>query len=168
MSFLTGDIKRIKAFLFDVDGVLSPVISPLDETGEPVRTANVRDGYAIRIALSQGFEIGIITGGWQKRVELRYRKIGVRYYYDKASDKVSRFNDFVLSTGISPGEILYMGDDLPDYGIMKIAGFSACPADAVDEIKSLAGFVSVVKGGYGCVREVIEMVLKAQDKWLNI
>ena len=115
MSFSKEDLRQIKAFLFDVDGVLSPDVTPLDDDGDPVRTANVKDGFAIRQALSKGYIIGIITGGIQKRVRLRYQRLGVRYFYDDIKEKLSSFSDFLEQTGLGAGEILYMGDDLPDY-----------------------------------------------------
>jgi len=166
MSFFKDDIREVRAFLFDVDGVLSEDVSPLDEEGDPLRTANVKDGYAIRRALSAGFIIGIITGGTQKRVKLRYRKLGVLHFYDNSPQKTVCLDDFLSVTGMSPGHILYMGDDLPDIPVMVRVGIPTCPADAVPEIKAIARYVSDRKGGRGCVRDVIEQVMRAQDKWM--
>ncbi len=165
MQPLPDNLSRIEAFLFDVDGVLSVDVSALDKKGEPVRTACLKDGYAIRIALSKGFVIGIITGGGQKRVRLRYRKLGVIHFYDHSSDKMACFHDFTLQTAVLPEAILYMGDDLPDIPVMKEVGLAACPSDAVAEVKEISGLISGKPGGTGCVREVIEMVMKAQDLW---
>lgn len=165
MQPLPDNLSRIEAFLFDVDGVLSVDVSALDKEGEPVRTACLKDGYAIRIALSKGFVIGIITGGGQKRVRLRYRKLGVIHFYDHSSDKMACFHDFTLQTAVLPEAILYMGDDLPDIPVMKEVGLAACPSDAVAEVKEISGLISGKPGGTGCVREVIEMVMKAQDLW---
>jgi 3-deoxy-D-manno-octulosonate 8-phosphate phosphatase (KDO 8-P phosphatase) len=165
MSFFKDDIREIRAFLFDVDGVLSDDVSPLDEQGDPLRTANVKDGYAIRRALAAGFVIGIITGGTQKRVKLRYQKLGVLHFYDNSPEKAACLDDFLSVTGMNPGHILYMGDDLPDYPVMVRVGIPTCPADAVPEIKAVARYVSDRKGGRGCVRDVIEQVMRAQDKW---
>jgi 3-deoxy-D-manno-octulosonate 8-phosphate phosphatase (KDO 8-P phosphatase) len=165
MPLLPDNISRIKAFLFDVDGVLSADISTIDKEGEPVRTACLKDGYAIRMALSKGFVIGIITGGGQKRVRLRYQKLGVIHFYDHSSDKKACYHDFIFQTDILPEAILYMGDDLPDIPVMKEVGLAACPLDAVAEVKEISGLISCKPGGTGCVREVIEMVMKAQDLW---
>jgi len=168
MSFFKDGITVVKAFLFDVDGVLSMDVSPLDGDGDPVRTANIKDGYAIRRALSAGYAVGIITGGTQKRVELRYRKLGVRHFYDNTQDKTVCLDDCLKKTGLDQDHILYMGDDLPDFPVMTRVGIPACPADAVPEIKAVARYVSDRKGGHGCVRDVIEQVMRAQDQWTPI
>jgi 3-deoxy-D-manno-octulosonate 8-phosphate phosphatase (KDO 8-P phosphatase) len=165
MPLLKDDILKIKAFLFDVDGVLSSDVSPLDEDGEPVRTACVKDGFAIRSAVLKGFLIGIITGGVQNRVRLRYRKLGVTFFYDNSANKISCFNDFIFQTGLLTSEIVYMGDDLPDLPVLLSVGIPACPADAVTEVKAVSRYVSVKNGGYGCARDIIELVMKAQGIW---
>lgn len=152
--------------LFDVDGVLSCDISPLDESGDPMRTTNVKDGFAIRIAIEAGYYIGVITGGAQKRVKLRHQKLGVVHYYDNVRDKKASLEDFIANTGIPAEEILFMGDDLVDYQVMHSVGIATCPADAVPEIKLISRYVSDRKGGEGCVRDVIEQVLRAQGKWV--
>jgi len=161
-------MRQIKAFLFDVDGVLSSEISPLDEAGEPVRTTNLKDGYAIRTALAAGYVIGIITGGRQDGVRLRYQKLGIMHIYDNVSDKAESLNDFITRTQMALQNVLYMGDDLPDYQVMKMVGLAACPSDAVIEIKAVSEYISERKGGEGCVRDVIEKVLRLQGKWINL
>jgi 3-deoxy-D-manno-octulosonate 8-phosphate phosphatase (KDO 8-P phosphatase) len=161
------ELLNIKAFLFDVDGVLSPDVTPLDDSGDPVRTANVKDGFAIRQALSHGYVIGIITGGIQKRVKLRYQRLGVRFFYDDIKNKLDSFSDFMNQTELKAGMILYMGDDLPDLPVMTSVGIATCPRDAVPEVKAVSHYISDRQGGYGCVRDVIEHVLKAQGKWNN-
>jgi 3-deoxy-D-manno-octulosonate 8-phosphate phosphatase (KDO 8-P phosphatase) len=168
MQELIDKFTKIKAFLFDVDGVLSEDTSPLDETGEPVRTGNVKDGLAIRSALNSGYTIGIITGANQSRVRLRCKHLGIRHYYENSSDKKSCLEKFMSETGISAQQILYMGDDIPDYPVMKVVEIAACPADAVPEIKSVSHFISQKEGGKGCVREVIEKVMRSQDKWYDV
>lgn len=165
MSFFKDDLKRVRAMLFDVDGVLSSDTSPIDINGDPMRTANVKDGYAIRLALEGGFTIGVITGGAQQSVKLRHKKLGVVYYYDNVRHKIASLDDFVSKTGIPVAEILFMGDDLVDYEIMKKVGIATCPSDAVPEIKLISRYVSDRKGGEGCVRDVIEQVMRAQGKW---
>lgn len=167
MSFFKDDLKQIKAILLDVDGVLSSDTSPLDKNGDPMRTANVKDGFAIRHALLNGIEIGVITGGGQKRVRKRHLKLGITHYYDNVSDKTRVLQDFMKKTGISPNEILFMGDDLVDHAVMRQVGISACPSDAVPEIKLISRYISDHKGGDGCVRDVIEQVMRAQGNWFN-
>lgn len=165
MSFFRDDLKEVRAFLFDVDGVLSEESTPLDSGGDPVRTANVKDGYALVQAIRAGYVVGIITGGTQPRVRLRFEKLGVTHFYDNVTDKSSSLDHFISSTGIDARHILYMGDDLPDHRVMTRVGIATCPADAVPEIKAVSRYVSDRKGGAGCVRDVIEQVMRVSEKW---
>ena len=167
MPFFKEELKGVKAFVFDVDGVLSKDASPLNEDGDPVRTANVKDGFAIRCAIKAGYPIAIITGGFIERVRLRYEKLGVEHYYDKARDKVACLEDFLHKTGISKAHVLFMGDDLVDYRVMKEVGIPTCPKDAVSDIKNISKYISDKPGGEGCVRDVIEQSLKAQGNWFS-
>ncbi len=167
MTFFKEELKQVKAFIFDVDGVLSADTSPLDEEGNPVRTANVKDGYAIRNALNNGYHVGIITGGNVERVKLRYQKLGVKYIYMGVPDKLVSLNDFMEKTGVQKNEILYMGDDIVDFLLMKEVGIPVCPLDAVPEIKAISKYISDRNGGQGCVRDVIEQVMRAQETWMN-
>ena len=167
MAFFKEELLKVKAFIFDVDGVLSMDTTPLNAEGDPMRTANVKDGYAIRKALNSGFEVAIMTGGLAERVKLRYQKLGVRYYYDDVNDKMKCLNEFLQKTNIEPEGILYMGDDLVDYQVMKNIGVPVCPYDAMPEIKDISKYISDIKGGEGCVRDVIEQVLRAQEKWMD-
>lgn len=167
MSFFKDDLKQVRAMLFDVDGVLSSDISPLDANGDPMRTANVKDGFAIRLALESGFVVGVVTGGGQQSVKLRHRKLGVEFYYDNVRDKIAALDDFMSRTGIPGSEILFMGDDLVDYEIMRKVGIATCPSDAVPEIKLISRYISDRRGGEGCVRDVIEQVMRAQGRWFG-
>ncbi len=167
MSFFKEELKNVKAFVFDVDGVLSKDTSPLNENGEPVRTANVKDGLAIRILQELGYPVAVITGGFLERVRFRHERLGIKYYYEKALDKVSCLDDFCSKSGIKPENILYMGDDLLDYHVMKKVGLPVCPNDAIPDIKSISKYISPKSGGEGCVRDVIEQTLKAQNRWLS-
>jgi len=167
MGFFKEELKDIKAFIFDVDGVLSRDTSSLNKKGDPVRTANVKDGFAIRIAIKHGFPIAIITGGYIERVRLRHEKLGVVHYYDNIRDKTESLMDFVEKTGIDVKNILFMGDDLVDYKIMTEVGIPVCPKDAVADIKAISKYISDKNGGEGCVRDVIEQTLRAQDKWFT-
>jgi 3-deoxy-D-manno-octulosonate 8-phosphate phosphatase (KDO 8-P phosphatase) len=167
MDFFKEELLDIRAFVFDVDGVLSMDTSPLNEEGDPVRTANVKDGFAIRNAIEFGYPIAVITGGYIERVRIRYEKLGVKYFYDNARDKVKCLQDFLKKTGIKSKNVMYMGDDLVDYQIMSAVGIPACPKDAVSDIKAISKFISSKKGGEGCVRDIIEQTLRAQKKWFN-
>jgi 3-deoxy-D-manno-octulosonate 8-phosphate phosphatase (KDO 8-P phosphatase) len=165
MTFFKEKLKNIKAFIFDVDGVLSTDTSPLDESGDPVRTANVKDGFAIRYALLNGFQVAIITGANTQRVKLRYKKLGVEHIYLNSFNKIVCLEDIIAKTGLQKDEILYMGDDLVDLQIMKEIAIPTCPIDAVPEIKAVSLYISDKKGGEGCVRDVIEQVMRSQEKW---
>ena len=165
MSLINEELKKVKAFVFDVDGVLSKDTSPVDINGDPVRTANVKDGFAIRQAINAGYIVALITGGYTERVRKRYEKIGVKYYYDDVSDKVQCLDELLEITGISADNVLFMGDDLVDYHVMMKVGFPTCPFDAVDEIKEISKYISNKNGGEGCVRDVIENTLRIQENW---
>lgn len=167
MAFLKEEFKQIKAFIFDVDGVLSADISHLNEDGDPIRTTNMKDGYAIRNAMNNGYEVAIITGGTIERVKLRYEKLGVKHIYMGSFNKLESLADFLAKTGLNKNEILYMGDDIIDYLIMKEIGVPTCPKDAVHEIREISKYISDKKGGEGCVRDVIEQVMRAQGNWIN-
>ncbi len=167
MTFFKEKLKSIKGLVFDVDGVLSLDTTPLDENGDPMRTANIKDGFAIRYALQNGFHIGIITGANTQRVKLRYKKLGVEHIYLNSFNKVECLDDFIAKTGIAKNEILYMGDDLVDHPIMLEVGVATCPKDAVPEIKAVSQYISDKKGGEGCARDVIEQVMRSQQKWFG-
>jgi 3-deoxy-D-manno-octulosonate 8-phosphate phosphatase (KDO 8-P phosphatase) len=167
MAFFKEELLNVKAFIFDVDGVLSSDTSPLDPNGEPMRTANVKDGFAIRNAILNDYPVAIISGGKNENIKKRYEKLGVQHIYIAAGDKLECFDDVIKKTNLSPDDFMYMGDDLPDYNIMSKVGIPTCPADAVTEIKSISKYISDRNGGEGCVRDVIEQVLRAQGKWLN-
>jgi 3-deoxy-D-manno-octulosonate 8-phosphate phosphatase (KDO 8-P phosphatase) len=167
MTFFKEKLKSIKAFIFDVDGVLSKDTLPLDENGDPVRTANIKDGFAIRHALQNGFIIAIITGANTQRVKLRYKKLGVEHIYLNSFNKTECLEDFCAKTAIKKVEILYMGDDLVDFKIMQEVGVATCPLDAVPEIKAISQYISDKNGGETCVRDVIEQVMRSQQKWFG-
>lgn len=167
MTFFKEKLKSIRGFIFDVDGVLSLDVTPLDENGDPMRTANVKDGFAIRYALKNGFQIAIITGANTQRVKLRYEKLGVEHIYMNSFNKIENLDEIIAKTGLQKQEILYMGDDLVDLQIMKEIGIPTCPIDAVPEIKAASLYISDKKGGEGCVRDVIEQVMRSQGKWVG-
>jgi 3-deoxy-D-manno-octulosonate 8-phosphate phosphatase (KDO 8-P phosphatase) len=166
MSSINYDLTKIKAFVFDVDGVLSREVVPLNPAGEPMRTISTKDGYAIHLAARKGFQTGIITTGRSEAVRLRFAALGIQHIYMQSIRKINDFDDFVRKTGLKDDEIIYAGDDIPDYEIMLRAGLAVAPADAVPEIKGIAGYISHRKGGEGVARDVIEQTLKAQGLWM--
>lgn len=161
------DLKKIKAIIFDVDGVLSCQTIPLHPNGEPMRTVNIKDGYAIQFAQKVGLKIVILTGGKTESVRLRYERLGVEDIYMGCAVKISTYDSFLEKYGLNDDEVMYMGDDIPDYEIMKRCGCPVCPSDACCDIKNISIYISNHRGGEGCGRDVIEQVLRAQDKWLN-
>jgi 3-deoxy-D-manno-octulosonate 8-phosphate phosphatase (KDO 8-P phosphatase) len=167
MSNINYDLTKIKGIIFDVDGVLSPDSIPLHPTGEPMRVINTKDGYAMQLAVKQGFQLGIITGGDTQSVRKRFESLGFQHVYLKAKYKMNEFNDFLQKTGLQPEEICYVGDDIPDYEVMERVGLPACPADAVPEIKAISKYISHKTGGLGVGRDIIEQILKAQGKWMK-
>ncbi len=165
-DFLTN-LDKIKAFAFDVDGVLSSDSVPLHPNGEPMRVVNIKDGYALQYAVKKGIPIAIITGGHTKAVYKRFSELGIKDIYMHSAYKMGDFEDFANRYHLGIDEILYMGDDIPDYTIMTKCGYPCCPADAVEEIKAISCYISPKTGGCGCGRDVIEKVLKAQNLWMN-
>lgn len=161
------DLKKIRAIIFDVDGVLSCQTIPLSPLGEPVRTVNIHDGYAIQLAVKKGLHLAIITGGRGEELLLRYQRLGLTDIVMNAGVKVVAYEQLKQRCGFSDDEIIYMGDDIPDYELMKRVGCPCCPADACPEIKEVSCYVSRFPGGQGCVRDVIEQVLRAQNKWMS-
>lgn len=161
------DLKKIRAIVFDVDGVLSSEMIPLHPSGEPMRTVNIKDGYAIQFAQKQGLRIAILTGGTTPSVRLRYERLGVTDIFMGCSIKINTYNEFLSKCGLKDEEIIYVGDDIPDYEVMTRCGCPCCPSDACSDIKSISMYISKFKGGHGCGRDIIEQVLRAQGKWLN-
>jgi 3-deoxy-D-manno-octulosonate 8-phosphate phosphatase (KDO 8-P phosphatase) len=161
------DLKKIKAFVFDVDGVLSSNMMSLAVSGDPMRTVNIKDGYAMQLAVKKGFETGIITGGYAEAVRIRYERLGIRHIYMRSRVKADDYGNFLLTTGLNDGEVMYCGDDVPDYEIMQRVGLPVAPADAAPEIKLLAKYISPINGGEGVARDIIEQVMKAQGLWMT-
>ncbi len=167
MSTINYDLKKIKAFAFDVDGVLSPSTIFLHPNGEPMRGVNIKDGYAMQLAVKYGYKMAIITGGRTEAVYKRYAGLGLTDVYLAASVKIDYYYKFRDSYGLLDEEILYMGDDIPDLEVLQACGLPCCPADAAPEVKEASAYVSQCNGGYGCGRDVIEQVMKAQGNWLT-
>ena len=158
-------LKDITTFIFDVDGVLTNGNILVTETGEQLRQYNIKDGYAIQLALKKGFQVCVITGAKTEAVALRLKGLGIQYIYLGASYKLPLFHDFLAKTGLKADEIVYVGDDLPDQDIMELVAISVCPADGIQEIKDISSYISPFLGGAGVARDIIEKVLKVQSKW---
>lgn len=157
--------NHITTFVFDVDGVFTNSEVLVMENGDLLRTMNTRDGQAVKIALEAGYHLAIITKGFSTGVRKRFELLGITNIYDKVSDKTDALVDLTEKLSIQKHEIIYMGDDIPDLPVMDLVGIAACPHDAVPEVIKKADFISLHRGGYGCVREVIEKVMKIQGKW---
>jgi 3-deoxy-D-manno-octulosonate 8-phosphate phosphatase (KDO 8-P phosphatase) len=160
-------LQHITTFVFDVDGVLTDGTIRVTTAGEMLRTMNVKDGYALKTAFDRGYNICIISGGSNEGVRLRLAGLGIRDIHLGTHHKTKTLSDFLSANNLLAENTLYMGDDLPDYDVMQKVGLPCCPQDAVPEIKSISKYVSHKKGGKGCVRDVIEQVLKVQGKWLD-
>lgn len=167
MSSINYDLTRIKAFVFDVDGVLSREVIPLSPDGDPMRTVNIKDGYALQLAVKKGYHVAIITGAYTEAVRVRFSRLGITHIYLKSAIKTRDYQDFLDKTGVQPEEVMYAGDDIPDYEVMRLAGLPVAPADAAPEIKQIARYISSRKGGEGVARDVIEQTLKAQGHWMG-
>lgn len=160
------DLSKIKIIVFDVDGVLSTSTIPMGEDGRPIRSINIKDGYAIHHAVKCGLPIAIITGGNHEAVRRRYEDLGCRDVHLGCNRKIDTYEKLLEKYGIYDENVLYMGDDIPDYEIMQRCGCPCCPKDAVPEIMEIALYVSHHIGGQGCGRDVIEQVLRVQGKWM--
>ncbi len=160
-------LKNISTFVFDVDGVLTDGNILVNETGEALRQFNIKDGYALQLAVKKGYNICIISGGKGKAMEKRFAGLGITDVFLEAGDKTILFKTYLKEKGISSDQVLYMGDDIPDLEVMKLAGIAACPADAVPEIKAVSMYVSPYTGGRTAVRDIIEKVLRAQEQWFD-
>ncbi len=160
-------LRHIKAFVFDYDGTLTDGTVILLDQGEPLRTANVRDGYAIQLAVKKGYIVAIISGGRSQSMINRFRMLKVQQVFLGVEHKLDTLKAFMQENGLEPEHVLFLGDDIPDYHAMKYCGVAACPADAAEEIKSVSHYISDRKGGEGCARDVIEQVMKVQGKWMD-
>lgn len=160
-------LHKIKAFAFDFDGVLTNGTITLLPDGEHLRTVNAKDGYAVHNATSKGYKVAIITRASAQHLKTHMAEVGVHDIYLKSQNKFESLEDFAFSNHIQLDEILYMGDDVPDMECLQRAGVSTCPADAVAEIRAICDYTSHLKGGEGCVRDIIEQVLRLHNKWVN-
>ena len=158
-------LVNITTFIFDVDGVLTDGTITVTTEGEMLRTMNIKDGFALKTAVDAGFNMCIISGGSNEGVRKRLAGLGIKDIYLGAHNKIDQLNEYLNINSIKKSQVLYMGDDIPDYPVMQLAGLPCCPQDAVPEIKAISKYISHKNGGKGAVRDVIEQVLKVQGKW---
>lgn len=158
-------MNDITTFIFDVDGVLTDSSVHITPTGEMLRIMNIRDGFAMKAAVESGYNVCIISGGNNEGVRIRLRNLGITDIHLASPDKVATFKEYTESYNIKPEQVLYMGDDIPDFHVMQLVGLPTSPQDASPEIKAISKYISHKNGGRGAVREVIEQVMKVQGKW---
>lgn len=158
-------LPKITTLIFDVDGVLTDGMVTLLPNGEQLRSLNSKDGFALQLAVRKGLRVCIITGGNSENVKIRLSKMGITDIYLRILKKIETYDDIKVMYDLTDDEILYMGDDLPDYEVMQQVGIPTCPNNAAREIKDLSNYISDHNGGHGCVRDIVEKVLRAQGKW---
>ncbi len=161
------DLKTIKAVFFDVDGVLSRQTITLHPDGDPLRTVNIKDGYALQYAVKCGLHVAIISGAKTESLRLRYERLGVKDVILGADIKIKYYNELKQKLNLKDEEIIFVGDDIPDYEVMQLCALPCCPSDAAPEIKAVSKYISPFPGGEGVARDIIEQVLKAQGKWMH-
>ena len=166
MSRISYDLTKIRGVVFDVDGVLSPSTIPTSESGEPLRMVNIKDGYALQLAVKMGLKLAIITGGRSRGVEVRYHGLGIKDVFSGVAEKTAVLSEWLAVNSLAPEEVAYVGDDIPDYRCMQMVGLSVAPADACSDIKAIAGYISPVEGCHGVARDLIEQILRAQGLWM--
>ena len=159
--------QPITTFIFDYDGVMTDGKVYSDHDGHPWRATNVKDGYALQLASKLGYNVAVISGAICPSMEVRMNSLGVTDVFTGVPHKVLKLNEYMKEKGLMPEEIIFMGDDIPDMGVMQAVGLPACPADAAEEVRKISRYVSPKEGGKGCVRDVIEQVLKTQGKWMT-
>ena len=160
-------LPKINTLIFDVDGVLTNGMVTIMPDGELVRHMNIKDGYALKTAVDKGLNVCIISGGKNEGVRTRLANLGIKDIYLGAHDKIKQYKELVKKYDLKPENVLYMGDDIPDYPVMELVGLPCCPNDAAPEIQGISKYISYKKGGEGCVRDIIEQILRVQGKWEN-
>lgn len=160
-------LPAITTFIFDVDGVLTDGMVSVMPDGQLIRRLSSKDGYALQYAVKKGYNIAVITGGNSMAVSESLQRLGVRHIFLESKNKVAVFDTFVTKHKLTHEEILYMGDDIPDYEVLTKVGVATCPADACEEVRGIAHYVSHKIGGHGCARDVIEQTLRVQGKWFD-
>ncbi|HRG38596.1 MAG TPA: HAD family hydrolase [Bacteroidia bacterium] len=167
MENFKSRLTRVKAFILDVDGVLTDGSVTLLPDGEQVRMMNIKDGYALQLAVKKGFIVAVISGGKSEMVRKRLNGLGITDIYLGAHTKTEQYEEIIAKYNLKHEEVLYMGDDIPDYEVMRHVGVPTCPKDSAPEIKNICIYISDKNGGKGAVRDVIEQVMKVQNKWMD-
>jgi 3-deoxy-D-manno-octulosonate 8-phosphate phosphatase (KDO 8-P phosphatase) len=162
---LLDRFRKIKVFVFDVDGVLTDGTLYVFDNGEQVRRMSIKDGFALQLAIKKGYRIIVVSGSYSEAVTVRLNKLGITDVHMRVTDKKGQLEQLLQQYGVDWANVLFMGDDIPDHAVMKKAGLACAPCDAAQEIKQAAHYVSPICGGKGCVREMIEKVLKLNDHW---
>ena len=160
-------LQEVDTFIFDYDGVMTDGKVILMEDGQPLRMANVKDGYVLQLIIKLGFNVVIISGGFSRSMENRFETLGITDVYLGTKNKEIVLDAYLKEREIDPKHVVYMGDDIPDFKVMQTVGIPVCPADASEEIKDISIYISDKKGGEGCVRDIVEQVLKVQGKWMS-
>lgn len=167
MNELNELLAKVTTFIFDYDGVMTDGTVYMDSNGDPLRTSNVKDGYAIQLASKLGYHVAVISGAVVTNITKRLNMLGVKDVFTGVPDKVLKLEEYMKQYQLDPSQIVFMGDDIPDIKVMRQVGVPVCPADAAEEVRQISVFVSHCPGGLGCVRDVIERTLKVQGKWLT-
>jgi len=167
MTNFKEELRGVKAFVFDIDGVLSKQTIALSVRGMPLRTVNLRDGYAIQLAVKKGYHVGVISGANSREYITRLKALGVNDIFLNSRIKKESMKELAERWNVELKSVLYMGDDIPDFEVMKMVGLPACPADADSEIKQIAVYISDKNAGEGCVRDVIEQALRLHKNWMD-
>ena len=167
MHDLNDMLTKVTTFIFDYDGVMTDGTVYMDSNGDPLRTSNVKDGYALQLAGKLGFHVAVISGAVVTNITRRLNMLGVKDVFTGVPDKTVKLEEYMKENYLSPEQVVFMGDDIPDLQVMRRVGVAACPADAAEEVKQISHFISDRPGGRGCVRDIIEQTLKAQGKWMT-
>lgn len=167
MSGILYDLTKIKGVVFDVDGVLSPSTIPMTQQGDPQRMINIKDGYALQLAAKSGIKMAILSGGKADAIRLRYQSLGLRDIFMGVPHKLPVMEQWLKDNDLEPAEVAYVGDDIPDLKVLRHVGLPCCPHDACAEVKETCTYISRFDGGYGCVRDILEQILKAHGLWLR-
>jgi 3-deoxy-D-manno-octulosonate 8-phosphate phosphatase (KDO 8-P phosphatase) len=167
MSNFKEKLSEVKAFIFDIDGVLSLQTINLNSFGVPGRTVNLRDGYALQLAVKKGYRIAVISGSSSKDYVRRLKLLGIKDIFLNSRKKIDHYHSFLKKYELNKNEVLYMGDDIPDLEVMRQSGIAVCPSDADSEVKQISSYISDKRGGEGCVRDVIEQVLRLHNNWMD-
>ena len=160
-------LTKITTLIFDYDGVMTDGKVILQHNDPPLRSANVRDGYILQLAVKLGYNVVIISGGFSRSMENRFESLNIKDAFIGVKDKLEVYEKYIRERGIGHDQVLYMGDDIPDIPVMKKVGLPVCPLDAAEEVRNISAYISDRKGGDGCVRDIIEQVMKVQGKWLT-